>query len=255
MQLDIAPPEQGPGGHAVPMHSSASKRYLLLRFLFFFLIFKLVGAVWQHQSCSTRNTTTFGNNNLVPLGKPRHLTTSSENHDPWFFSGFGSWPPFFLKTHAASRRREVWPRPSSRCGTWRPARRRTGRGTRWPIPSPLGRVFFFFFFFVFVFFSFFFLRGGGRKQAGATLGRFLDGVFFVFGLGGTRHLFCWGGKRVNRVEGSAREVFLTVRFCCFHLSSGWFPILFNHRSVQKPAVSLGFQKFSRKKDPWKEWGR
>ena len=35
-----------------------------------------------------------------------------------------------------------------------------------------------------------------------------------------------------------------------------FSILFNHRSFQKPdAFSQGFSRFSRKKDPWKEWGR
>ena len=33
-----------------------------------------------------------------------------------------------------------------------------------------------------------------------------------------------------------------------------FPILFNHRSLQKPAAFPGVWWFSRKKDPWKEWG-
>ena len=31
-------------------------------------------------------------------------------------------------------------------------------------------------------------------------------------------------------------------------------ILFSHRSFQKPAISPGFWRFSRKKDPWKECG-
>ena len=40
-----------------------------------------------------------------------------------------------------------------------------------------------------------------------------------------------------------------------HVSRGCFPLLFNHPSFRKPAVFPGFWRCSRKKDPWKEWGR
>ena len=39
-------------------------------------------------------------------------------------------------------------------------------------------------------------------------------------------------------------------------SRGCFSILFNHHSFRKPAIEyLGFWRFSRKKDPWKERGK